>query len=161
MADDALTTVTVTLATADRLRDARDWPAAADAYAAWLADHLADWGIWVQHGHCVKEAGDPYAALASYRRAEAGLPGDPDVKVQIGHALKLAGDPAGARAAYAAALDLDGLNEAAWQEWRSDPRDDPPAPVLALPGDLHVVFDLSDLLACLRVPRAPTDTPRG
>lgn len=140
------------LARADRLRDARDWRGAAAAYAAHLERHPEDWPIWVQHGHCVKEAGDPLAALASYRRAEAGLAGDADLPLQIGHALKLAGDLAAARAAYARALARDPLCEPAWRE--AEALLDLPEP----PGRLLV--DLSDLLAWWRGHRAPSGIQR-
>jgi glycosyltransferase involved in cell wall biosynthesis len=115
----------------------------------------------------VKEAGDAAAALASYRRAESGLPRDADLKLQIGHALKLTGDFAGARAAYAAALDLDPGSEAAWQEVsvllaRHGAALDPAGeePPLSLIGELRVVFDLSDLMSWFGSRRAPTGIQR-
>jgi glycosyltransferase involved in cell wall biosynthesis len=143
---------------ADALRDAGAWAEAAAAYAAWLAAHPEDWPIWVQHGHCVKEAGDPRAALASYRRAERGLPGDADLQVQIGHALKLSGDLPAARAAYAAALERDAGSDAAWAEIRVLP-----APTTGKEtggAGPHLVFDLSDLLAWFDGARAPTGIQR-
>jgi glycosyltransferase involved in cell wall biosynthesis len=146
---------------ADRLRDAGRWAEAARAYEAWLAKHPEDWRIWVQHGHAVKEAGNPAAALASYRRAEAGMPGDADLKLQVGHALKLSGDPAAARAAYAAALELDPGSEAAWQELSvllaREGEEAAPAPGGA---GLHLVLDLSDLMAWFEGARAPTGIQR-
>jgi glycosyltransferase involved in cell wall biosynthesis len=151
---------------ADRHRDRGDWAAAAAAYAAWLDRNPADWPIWVQHGHCVKEAGDPEGALASYRRAEAGQPRDADVKLQIGHALKRLGDLGGARAAYAAALDLDPGSEVAWQELSvllgrpGLPPEPEEAAGLSLAGGLRVVFDISDLLAWFDGARAPTGIQR-
>lgn len=146
---------------AEAKRAAGDWRGAADAYARYLATNPADWPIWVQHGHCVKEAGDPRGALASYRRAEAGMPDDPDLPLQIGHALKLAGDLAGARAAYARAIDLDPTGEDAWREasalWVPRPE---AQEELSLPGDLRVIFDLSDLIAWFGGARAPTGIQR-
>ncbi|WP_372622341.1 glycosyltransferase [Falsiroseomonas sp.] len=153
------------LAEAEARRAAGDWRGAAAAYAAHLARAPEDWAIWVQHGHCVKEAGDPSAALDSYRRAEAGLPGDADLQLQIGHALKLAGDLAGAREAYAAALELDPSGDAAWQELTAlrDPAAGLPAEQpagLSLIGDLRVVFDLSDLMSWFGSARAPSGIQR-
>jgi glycosyltransferase involved in cell wall biosynthesis len=145
------------LESADRLRDARDWPEAAAAYAAWLEAHPDDWPIWVQHGHCVKEAGDPAAALAAYRRAEAGMPADPDIALQIGHALKLLGETSPARAAYARAVGLDPLNDEAWREWSrlADPAD--PVPEESAAG---LWLDLSDLMAWFAHARAPSGIQR-
>ncbi|WP_368415972.1 glycosyltransferase [Falsiroseomonas sp.] len=146
---------------AEAKRDMGDWRGAADAYARYLAANPADWAIWVQHGHCVKEAGDPRGAIASYRRAEAGMPGDPDLPLQIGHALKRAGDLAGARAAYARALDLDPTGEDAWREVSALCATQPDAEgSLSLLGDLRVVFDLSDLIAWFDGARAPTGIQR-
>jgi len=91
----------------DRLRDARAWALAAEAYAAHLALRPDAHGIRVQLGHCLKEAGDVEAALRHYRTAERALPGDADIAVQIGHALKLLGRPQDAAAAYGEALGRD------------------------------------------------------
>ncbi|OYW07339.1 MAG: hypothetical protein B7Z53_06395, partial [Rhodospirillales bacterium 12-71-4] len=152
------------LGEADRRRDARDWRAAAEHYAAWLAQHPQDWGIWVQHGHCVKEQGDPLGALASYRQAERGMPDDPDVQMQIGHALKRAGDRAGARAAYARALELGPDSDLAWREVATLLAEGGAAAEaatgLTLLGDLSVVFDLSDLLSWFGTNRAPSGIQR-
>lgn len=155
------------LAEADRRRDARDWRGAAEGYAAWLAQQPEDWGIWVQHGHCLKEQGDPLGAVASYRQAERGLPEDADLQLQIGHALKRAGDRAGARAAYASALELAPDSDLAWREVATLLADGGLAEAaaeeaagLTLLGDLSVVFDLSDLLSWFGGNRAPTGIQR-
>lgn len=150
---------------ADRLRDARDWGGAARLYAEWLATHPQDWAIWIQHGHCVKEQGDPDGALASYRQAERGLPRDADLQMQIGHALKRAGDLAGARAAYGKALELSPDSEAAWREvsqllGEATAAAALPADGLTLLDDLAVVFDLSDLLSWFGANRAPSGIQR-
>jgi glycosyltransferase involved in cell wall biosynthesis len=154
------------LGEADRRRDARDWRGAAALYAAWLATHPQDWAIWIQHGHSIKEQGDPEGALASYRQAERGRPGDADLQLQIGHALKRAGDPAAARIAYRRAMELDPESEAAWREVAglvaeggAAPAEEP-AGGLTLLGDLAVVFDLSDLLAWFDGNRAPSGIQR-
>jgi glycosyltransferase involved in cell wall biosynthesis len=155
------------LGEADRRRDARDWRGAAEGYAAWLAQRPEDWGIWVQHGHCVKEQGDALGAVASYRQAERGMPGDADLQIQIGHALKLAGDRAGARIAYGRALDLAPENEQAWREVATllaegglGEAASAEAGGLTLLGDLAVVFDLSDLLSWFGGNRAPSGIQR-
>jgi glycosyltransferase involved in cell wall biosynthesis len=148
------------LAAAEAQRDAGAWREAAGAYAAYLALRPEDWGAWVQHGHCVKEAGDPAAALASYHRAEAGLAQDADLQVQIGHALKLTGDLAGARAAYARALELDGTSDAAWQELSGPLAAVAEPPGLCLLDEQRVVLDLSDLMAWFRGNRAPSGIQR-
>ncbi len=150
---------------ADRLRDARDWRGAADAYAAWLRQSPQDWPAWVQHGHAVKELGDPEGALASYRQAEHGLPRDADLQVQIGHALKRAGDATGARRAYGRALALDPGSDAAWREVAPLLGDSlvaaaPEAEGLSLLGDPAVVFDLTDLLSWFGAHRAPSGIQR-
>lgn len=150
------------LALAEARRAAGDWAGAAAAYAGHLAALPEDWAAWIQHGHCVKEAGDAAAALASYRRAEAGLPQDADLQLQIGHALKLLGDLPGARAAYAQALELDPTGEAAWRELSAllgtTPVEAPRG--LALLGDPHAVFDVSDLMSWFGSARAPSGIQR-
>jgi hypothetical protein len=93
----------------DRLRDARAWARAAEAYAAHLALRPDARDIRVQLGHCRKEAGAVEEALDHYRAAEAALPDDADVAVQIGHALKLLGRTEDAAAAYGTALLRDPL----------------------------------------------------
>ncbi len=151
---------------ADRLRDARDWPGAASAYAAWLAGRPHDWPAWIQYGHALKEAGDPEAALGAYRRAEQGRPGDADLQMQIGHALKLLGNLPGARQAYARALEAEPANDSAWREVSlllgqpSVAAAGAPEATLSLLGDLCVVFDLTDLLSWFGANRAPTGIQR-
>lgn len=149
------------IAEAEARRETGDWAGAAAAYARHLAAHPDDWAIWVQHGHCVKEAGNPEGAIVSYHRAKAGLPQDADLHLQIGHALKRAGNLAGARAAYAQALELDPAADSAWRELTNLP----PAPASdaedhSRPGDLCVVFDLSDLMSWFDGARAPTGIQR-
>jgi glycosyltransferase involved in cell wall biosynthesis len=146
---------------AEAKRASGDWRGAAEAYALYLVSNPADWAIWVQHGHCVKEAGDPRGAIASYRRAEAGMPDDPDLPLQIGHALKRAGDLEGARAAYARALDLDPVGDEAWREVSALCAPQPErGEGLSLLGDMRVVFDLSDLISWFGGARAPTGIQR-
>ena len=100
----------------DRLRDDRRWAEAASSYAAYLEIHADDWPIWVQRGHCLKEAGDLVGGLAAYRQASTYAPNDSDLHLQIGHALKLLGQPEQALDAYRAALALDARNHNAQVE---------------------------------------------
>ncbi|MFC7542675.1 tetratricopeptide repeat protein [Siccirubricoccus deserti] len=178
------------LARADSLRDRRDWAEAAQAYAGYLRLRGDDWPIWVQYGHCMKEAGDPRAALLLYREAERLQPEDADLHLQIGHALKLLGRQEEALEEYARALTLDPGNAAARQELLmvgpgdtrapspasaepgapvivAPPPPAPPAAVIPLakaagaaPTRLAVVFDASDLLDYFRHNRAPTGIQR-
>jgi len=54
---------------ADWRRDARDWAAAEERYAAALALHPYQRSYWVQHAHVAKESGHFARAEASYRTA--------------------------------------------------------------------------------------------
>lgn len=169
-------------ARADALRDARAWSDAAAAYAAFLRLRPEAWAIRVQYGHCLKEAGDPHAALLCYREAQQQHPGDADIRLQIGHALKRLGRPEEALEEYAAALSLDPANAAAREEllaleeptpeagwtaapslaWPAPPPSPllPPAEALTLPGAATLVFDISDLLDYFQHNRAPTGIQR-
>src|SRR5687768_13574506 len=116
LADPAPSDPAELLAEADALRDRHDWSEAAQAYAAYLRLRGEHWQIWVQYGHCMKESGDPKAALLLYREAERLQPGDADTHLQIGHALKLLGRHEEAFQEYARALTLDPGNAAARAE---------------------------------------------
>jgi tetratricopeptide (TPR) repeat protein len=94
-------------ADADRLRDARLWDAAAQIYKSYLELRPRGAGIWVQLGHCQKEAGLLEAADASYGRAAALAPENADVWLQIGHLRKRQGRLPEAAAHYAKALAKD------------------------------------------------------
>lgn len=150
------------LAAANARRDAFAWREAAALYAAHLAGLPSDAAIWIQLGHCLKEAGDAAAAVAAYRRAEAGRPDDAELQIHIGHASRLAGALGAARLAFARALEMDPADEAAWQEvvgllGRG------PAPEtagLSLLGDLAVAFDVSDLFSWFGTHRAPSGIQR-
>ena len=142
------------LARADAARDARRWGEAAAAYAAFLRLRPDDRGILVQHGHCLKEGGDPAAALELYRRAEAMEDGDADIHLQIGHALKLLGRRGAAAEAYGRALVLDPGGRDAWTEWLAL-RDSLPPPRAA-----GLLLDLSDLVAWFMLRRAPSGIQR-
>ncbi len=72
----------------DMHRNNAEWRQAADAYAVHLAEHPDDGPIWVQLGHCEKEAGDLRAAERAYRRAVQLMPNDADVLLHLGHLLR-------------------------------------------------------------------------
>ena len=142
------------LARADAARDARRWREAAEVYDAYLRLRPDDRGILVQRGHCLKEDGDPGAALELYRRAEAMEPGDADIHIQIGHALKLLGRRGAAAEAYGQALLLSPDDPVAWAEWRDALAHLPP------PRTRGPVLDLSDLVAWYGHRRAPSGIQR-
>lgn len=96
-----------TLASADRLRDARLWDAAAPLYQAYLRLRPRDAAIWVQLGHCQKEAGLLGEADASYSRAARLAPQVADIWLQIGHLRKVQGRLGEAVANYRIALEKD------------------------------------------------------
>ncbi|MBX6743764.1 MAG: glycosyltransferase [Acetobacteraceae bacterium] len=153
------------LARADALRDRRDWAEAAQAYAAYLRHRSEHWQIWVQYGHCMKESGDPKAALLLYREAERLQPEDADVHLQIGHALKLLGRVEEAIQEYARALTLNPGNAAAQAELMVAEPEPPSAPMAESPAaaataKLALFLDASDLLAYFQGDRAPTGIQR-
>ena len=97
------------VASANQLRDARDYGAAGALYAEALRLHPANAAIQVQAGHMFKEAGAFDRAEAHYREAERLMPADPDLHLQLGHFFKRARRIPEAIAAYqlAAALSSD------------------------------------------------------
>jgi glycosyltransferase involved in cell wall biosynthesis len=152
------------LARADALRDNHSWAEAAAAYAAFLRLRPQDWSIHVQFGHCLKESGDPHAALLAYREAERQCPEDADIHLQIGHALKLLGRLEEALEEYARALTLDPANDAARSELLAL-HTAPAAAAMVAPAVLPtgagaVIFDASDLIDYFRHNRAPTGIQR-
>lgn len=142
------------LARADAARDARRWAEAAEAYGAYLELRPGERGILVQRGHCLKEDGDPAAALALYRRAEAMDPADADIHLQIGHALKLLGRRGGAAESYGRAFLLNPGDPGAWAEWRDTLSQLPP------PRAEGIVLDLSDLVRWYDHRRVPSGIQR-
>ncbi|MBL6453862.1 glycosyltransferase [Belnapia sp. T6] len=164
------------LARADGLRDRRAWAEAARAYAAYLRMQPEAWAIRVQYGHCLKEDGDPEAALQAYREADRQNPGDADIHLQLGHALKLLNRYEEALEEYVQALTLDPANAAARQEvmaldpgLEDAPRQAPqpvappvlsPPPAAPQAAGTATVFDVSDLLDYFRHNRAPTGIQR-
>ena len=84
----------------DAARDARDWPAAAEAYRAYLGmrpDHAA---IWTQYGHALKESRRLDEALGAYEEAERVHGDNADLMLSLGHIHKLRGDAVARAAAY-------------------------------------------------------------
>ena len=167
-------TVDELLARADALRDSHAWAEAAAAYADVLRLRPEAWALRVQFGHCIKEAGDPEAALRAYREAEFQQPEDADIHLQIGHVLKRLDRRDEAVEEYARALMLDPGNASARAEVMAlDPA--PPEPGTSLPpppsftpratagqptGVAEIVFDASDLLDYFQHNRAPTGIQR-
>ncbi|MBC7637478.1 MAG: glycosyltransferase [Acetobacteraceae bacterium] len=92
---------------ADRLRDRRVWPEAADAYRRVLAYYPGLAPILVQLGHALKESGDVAGAEAAYRQALVAKPRSADTYVQLGHVLKLQDRRDEAIAAYASAVQVN------------------------------------------------------
>ena len=82
----------------DGCRDQRHWKEAAGHYARALDLKPELTGIWVQCGHCLKEAGEDAAALAAYSRAAAAGddPAALDALLHLGHIHWRLGDCAAA-----------------------------------------------------------------
>ena len=162
------------LARADALRDSHAWAEAAAAYAEVLRLRPEAWALRVQYGHCIKEAGDPDAALRAYRDAEFQQPGDADIHLQIGHVLKRLDRHDEAVEEYARALMLDPGNASARAEIMAlgpalpeAGRSVPPPPAFTPrasagqpAGTAEIVFDASDLLDYFQHNRAPTGIQR-
>lgn len=92
----------------DAARDRRDWQAAADHYDAYLKAKPRDFGIWVQSGHALKEAGRFAEAETSYAAAQRLKPDDTDLLVNFGHLKKMRRDYSGAARLYGEAARLSG-----------------------------------------------------
>ena len=100
----------------NRLRDGRQYAAAAKAYAAVLALAPERTDIRVQYANMLKDAGRPAEAEAAYRQALAEAPADSDIHLQLGRALKLQGRHNEAVAAYRQAAALRPDNAEALRE---------------------------------------------
>jgi tetratricopeptide (TPR) repeat protein len=100
----------------DRLRDARYWAEAAEAYKQYLIQNPDDFAIWVQCGNCLKDAGDFSGSLQAYSQAIRLDPADADVYLQMGHLAKLNGAIEEARNYYLHSLSLDPEKEDAQRE---------------------------------------------
>lgn len=163
-ADITLEAVMSFKAEGDRLRDEKHWQEAASSYASYLKNQADDWPIWVQYGHCLKEAGDVAGGLAAYRRALILEQNNSDLHLQIGHALKLLGAYEDALEAYRTALTLDAQNSEAQAEIAAMQQ------ALALakaeaekpksPRFTRLMFDVSDLIQYMKEWRIPTGIQR-
>ncbi|MCA3417030.1 MAG: hypothetical protein INF84_20730 [Roseomonas sp.] len=79
-------------AVADKARASGNWALAARHYMEMLRADQTDRGIWLQHGHMLKELGLFGDAAESYGRALALAPNDPEIHLQRGFLAKVSGD---------------------------------------------------------------------
>jgi GT2 family glycosyltransferase/Tfp pilus assembly protein PilF len=100
----------------DRLRDARRYAEAADAYGNALRLSPTRSDIRIQLGNMLKDAGRMAEAETAYRYALAQTPEDAEIHLQLGHALKLQGRRTEALLAYRRAIEIEPSLEAAWSE---------------------------------------------
>lgn len=82
------TDVQLAIRRGDAARDRRDWPAAAEAYRAALAEEAALPHIWVQLGHALKEQADLAGAASAYQQALLLEQDQPDTHVHLAHVYK-------------------------------------------------------------------------
>src|SRR6266851_3342105 len=101
---------------ADRLRDARRYAEAADAYGQALRLSPTRSDIRIQQGNMLKDAGRLAQAEAAYRCALTQPPEDAEVHLQLGHVLKLQGRRTEALLAYRRAIEIRPSLEPAWNE---------------------------------------------
>lgn len=166
------------ITTADGHRDARNWDGARSGYEEALALDPTLQPIWIQLGHARKEAGDHSGAEMAYREALKLNPNDADAHLQLGHLFKIRGQQPAALEAYNDALRLDpGLVDAKREiarlrdrvvpQKRTQPRSITPVgsryPRAAKTVDgknLHIAFDVSDLMHYFRNARLPTGIQR-
>jgi glycosyltransferase involved in cell wall biosynthesis len=141
---------------ADALRHARDWPAAAAAYAAVLQRTPEDPAALLHRARCLQAAGQAAPALALFREIAALRPRDAGAQRRLAEAAAGFGRHAEAEAALAAAVALEPGHDATWAEWLAAlPRAAPP------PAAIGVVLDLSDLATWIRRGRrAPSGIQR-
>jgi O-antigen biosynthesis protein len=104
------------IADADRLRDAGNYAAAAEAYGWALELVPARLGIRIQYGNMLKDCGRLEEAEAAYRAALTGAPDHAEIHLQLGHLFKVQGRRGEAVAAYRRAAELQPSLEAAWAE---------------------------------------------
>lgn len=90
----------------DRLRTARRYADAAEAYGAALALAPSRTDIRVQYGNMLKDSGGLAEAETVYRLALTERPDDADIHLQLGHCLKLQGRRPAALEAYLRAATL-------------------------------------------------------
>ncbi len=97
----------------DRLRDARHYAEAADAYGNALKLIPGRSDIRIQHGNMLKDAGRLADAEAVYRAALGEAPENADLHLQLGHLLKIQGRRNEALQAYGRAAELQPSLDAA------------------------------------------------
>jgi tetratricopeptide (TPR) repeat protein/GT2 family glycosyltransferase len=100
----------------DRLRDARCFAEAANAYGSALSLSPTRNDIRIQQGNMLKDAGRLAQAEAAYRCALAQAPEDAEIHLQLGHVLKLQGRRTEALLAYRRAIETQPSLEPAWNE---------------------------------------------
>ncbi|NBN62707.1 glycosyltransferase family 4 protein [Pannonibacter tanglangensis] len=140
---------------ADEARDAGNWSAAADLYAAFLEMKPEADGIWIQRGNMLKESGRHADAMAAYRKAIALNPDSADAFLMLGHLHKVMGDLEGCEAAYRQAFILNSEDRTAFRELRalgaSLDADTFAAAAAKLAGrGEQVLMDLSDIFKFLK-----------
>lgn len=84
------------VATADSHNSRKEWALAAQSYRAALEIDPGLSALWVQLGHCEKEAGKVEDARRAYEKAAESDPNNSDALVHLGHLLKSIGDRIGA-----------------------------------------------------------------
>lgn len=143
------------IAEANRLRDARQFAEAAEAYERYLAQKSDDFDIWVQRGNCLKDSGSLVAAKMAYDQALRLKADDDDVYVQLGHLMKLSNKKKEAIAFFRDAININKENYNAASELRilgfkTKPQKSP------LMSDRFAsksakLIDISDLLIYIRI----------
>jgi tetratricopeptide (TPR) repeat protein/GT2 family glycosyltransferase len=101
----------------DRLRDAKRYADAAEAYGKALALAPSRTDIRVQYGNMLKDSGQLAEAESVYRSALTERPDDADIHLQLGHCLKLRGRRPAALEAYLRASTLDHMGQPRDQEY--------------------------------------------
>lgn len=100
----------------DRLRDARCYAEAAEAYGSALTLAPTRGDIRIQLGNMLKDAGRLAQAESAYRYALARSPEDAEIHLQLGHVMKLQGRRSEALVSYRRAIEEQPSLEAAWSE---------------------------------------------
>ncbi|HEX3862319.1 MAG TPA: glycosyltransferase [Stellaceae bacterium] len=100
----------------DRLRDARQFAAAAETYGDALNLLPARVDIRIQLGNMLKDSGRLAEAESTYRTALADANENADLHLQLGHVLKLQGRRAEALLAYRRATEIQPSLDAAGNE---------------------------------------------
>ncbi len=173
----AKNTVSGYITIGDRCRDARNWDGARQNYEDALALNPALQHIWIQLGHARKESGDLNGAEAAYREALKLKPDDADGYLQLGHLYKIKNQTGLALEAYSRAKEIDPTLGDARQEidrLRDKVSTEKKAPRPLTPvasryprgakqtdsKNLHIVFDVSDLMHYFHNARLPTGIQR-